>query len=161
MKRFLIYTGLVILLFVIGFVTSRGGIEFSISLLDLNGTNLVVTSLTSQYKERIFFSIAIGTIPLILFTVNKINGNLSGSRNKYLIPLGIIILAGIISWMLRIFVINRNIKRLNLFDFGEDSQQILSFNILNFSIYLLIGFIIGGIICIPVMKGQLTKKKRK
>jgi hypothetical protein len=97
MKRVLIYTGLVILLLVIGFVTSKGFIELSISLFDLNRINIVVTSIQSQFNESIFFRIALCTIPLILLTVNKINGNLFRSRNTYLIPLGIIILAGIIS----------------------------------------------------------------
>jgi hypothetical protein len=158
MKKILTHTGLAILLFVFGFVSSKGFTELSISLLDLNGINIAVTTIKSQFNESLLFSIALGIIPFILLTVNKIFGSLSGLKNDYLLPIGLIILTGTITWILRIFVLNNKIERMNSFDLGENIQQTLSFDTLNFSIYLLSGFIIGGIVSIPISKRLPTKK---
>lgn len=158
MKKILIHTGLAILLFVFGFVSSKGFTELSISLLDLNGINIAVNSMKSQFNENLLFSIALGITPLILLTVNKISGSLSGLRNNYLLPIGLIVLTGIITWILRIFILNNKIESMNSFDFGENIQQILSFDTLNFSMYLLSGFIIGGIVSILISKRLPTKK---
>jgi hypothetical protein len=158
MKKILTHTGLAILLFVFGFVSSKGFTELSISLLDLNGINIAVTSIKSQFNESLLFSIALGIIPLILLTVNKISGSLSGLKNDYLLPIGLIILTGTITWILRIFVLNNKIERINSFDLGENIQQTLSLDTLNFSIYLLSGFIIGGIVSIHISQRLPTKK---
>jgi hypothetical protein len=158
MKKILTHTGLAILLFVFGFVSSKGFTELSISLLDLNGINIAVTTIKSQFNESLLFSIALGIIPFILLTVNKISGSLSGLKNDYLLPIGLIILTGTITWILRIFVLNNKIERMNSFDLGENIQQTLSFDTLNFSIYLLSGFIIGGIVSILISKRLPTKK---
>jgi hypothetical protein len=158
MKKILTHTGLAILLFVFGFVSSKGFTELSISLLDLNGINIAVTTIKSQFNESLLFSIALGIIPFILLTVNKIFGSLSGLKNDYLLPIGLIILTGTITWILRIFVLNNKIERMNSFDLGENIQQTLSFDTLNFSIYLLSGFIIGGIVSILISKRLPTKK---
>jgi len=98
MKRILIHTSLILLLFVIGFVTSKGFIELSISLLELNDIDILASSLKSQFNQSIFFRLTLGIIPLIQLLINKNNRNVSEPKNKYFISIGIIVLAGLISW---------------------------------------------------------------
>ncbi len=139
MKQLLIYPLASVLLASIAFFLSEEFTKFSTSLLELNGKNIVINSLKGQFEEKVFFAIALSTIPMILFFTKKVT---QYKKRSYPIA-GLVLLTGTIAWGLRILLLNKHLKR---------HQTDLIFEHLNFSAYLLIGFVVGGMISVLLFK---------
>ena len=158
MKKVSIHTGFAILLFILGFMSNQIFVDFSVSLLDIEGIYIVTYSMRSHFIESLIFGAALGIIPFILLIVSKVNRSLSGFQHNFLIPVGLIALGGCISWLARVLVLNYQIKKIKSFRTGESMETSLAFEILNFSSYLLFGFVLGGILSILILKKTAAKK---
>ena len=158
MKKSLIYFCLTLSLIVAGFLTWRFFIDLSLSQIDKQDLLIINTKLNGAFKSNLFFAFIIGTVPVIYGIIENLSK--LKSRIQGLIALGIIVSCGLVFWQLRIFQINKQTHQFTDFLTGEVVQNTMSFESLNFGIYLLTGFLIGGIICILIFKLKNKKSFR-
>jgi len=135
MKNILIYLSFVILLFIFAFLVSNQFIRLSLSFLTLDGTIIGASAMNSVFNERVFFSLTMASLPVIQLMLNKFNKNSTHVTKPVLLSIGLILILGIMSWQFRIVQLNSQI---------ETISSMIPFNRLNFSLYLFIGFLIGG-----------------
>lgn len=150
MKRILIYFGLTLSLLIAGFLIWRFFLDLSFSQIDKQDIQIISTKMTGQFKLHLIFTLIIGAIPIIYAIVDRLSK--LKSLNQGLIAIGIIISFGLVFWQLRIFQVNKQIQQLSHFNLGEKIQNTMNFESLNFGIYLLAGFLFGGLISILIFK---------
>ena len=150
MKKTLIYFGLALSLIIAGFLIWNFFLDLSFSQIDKQDIQIISTKMTGQFKSNLIFAFSIGLIPIIYGIVEKLSK--LKSWNQGLIVLSTIISCGLLSWQLRIFQINKQIQQLSDFNLGEGIQNTINYKNLNFGIFLLIGFLVGGLISTLIFK---------
>lgn len=152
MKQVLIYFGLAVLLFVIGFTLSGYVIDFSIYLLDLKGLEIGVSSIQYQFKERFLFGTALGAIPLLLFLVRRIVGVTDVFQKFMAMAFGVMMFFGIISWLFRIWQVNNKLEKIAGLQLQSTLKNTIPFSSFNFGTYMLLGVVLGSIVSFLIVK---------
>ncbi len=155
MKNILKYIGLILGLFVIGFLIRDYFYEFSFLQLNVGNTLIVNQIFVGQFNSHILFALSIGLIPL-LYLILKTTTNFNFKYQGF-ISSGIIIVCGIILWQFRIFQLNNQFQKLSEFQIENGIQTTMNFENLNFEHYLSLGFLIGAVLSILIFKNR-TKK---
>ena len=68
--------------------------------------------------------------------------------------LAIILLMGVVSWKLKIMKMNKKTALISEFNYSEEIKIAVNFEDFNFGLYLLIGFLIGGVLSILIVKSK-------
>lgn len=129
---------------VLGFMTCEIFTNFSISFLNLGEITLTSTSLRESFIECLIFSFSLAAVPLILLLKDMILGESLFSLRKDIISIGLIVALGGLIWRFRIFQINQTLSTF----LNKKLSNTFPFSSLNFSLYLMIGFLLGGVISI-------------
>lgn len=151
-------TKLILLAFIsgiVGFLLHKPFMTLSISLLNIGNNHLTTLSTNELLYEHIIFSLSIGLIPILLLIKDRILLEDSFSLKKDLVSSAIILVSGLIVWQLRIFQLNQEIYEIASNPLSENAiiNNTFLFSNLRFSLYLIFGFVIGG-----VVSGILTKQ---
>lgn len=152
MTNTLKYLGLILILFIIGFLIRDYFFDFSLSQITNENTRIVSRNISGQFYSHILFAISIGIIPLLYLTIKKLTK--LNFMNQGLVSYGIMIVCGILLWQFRIFQLNSRLQKLSEFDIGNGIQTELNFDNLNFGRYLFIGFLIGTILSILIFNNK-------
>lgn len=152
MNKVLAYFLSITVLIILGFLTWKYFLSFSLSLIDRK--NIVISSrkLGGQFNSNLIFALSFGTIPL-LYSIIKKTTKISSIKQS-LISLGIILTSGIVLWGIRIWHINYQSTLLSKFMIENEIKIHMEFGDLNFELYLFMGFLIGMILSILIYKNR-------
>jgi hypothetical protein len=128
--------------------------SLSIGLLNINGTTINSFEMGSQFRSIFYFALSMGSIPLLYLAVEQI----TKFKLQYqgLKTIGIILASGILLWFIRIIQLNRLLNMTSGITNELGLNSSLRFEILLFSQYLFIGFLIGAIISGIIFRYEKT-----
>lgn len=155
MTNILKYLGLILILFIIGFLIRKHFVEISFSQLKNDNVQIVNRTINRHFYSDIIFALSIGIIPLLYLIIKKIT-KLSFIMQG-LISCGMIVLSGILLWQYRIFQLNLKFRKLSEYKLGNGIQSQMYSDNLNFELYLFIGFLFGTVLSILIFK-NISKK---
>lgn len=150
MKKTIIYICLSLAFGIIGLAYSKTFNAFSISLLDLSNISLRSFSMNSQFKSSVVFTVSIGMLPLFFLFIQK-KANLNTFKES-LMPASIILSCGFITWALRILHLNLQFKSYSNNLISNKAEFAYDTGTLFFGVYIFIGFTIGMIISIFLLR---------
>lgn len=152
MKKVLLYIGIIIVLFIVGFMLYNYFMELSFLFLNKEDVKVFSNSIFGRFSSRLFFALRISVIPLFYVWVHYFS-NLKDLRQKILTYL-LIIAGGILSWQCRIVVLNYLLSKLSEINTQAGIDNSMSLENLDFDSYLLIGYAIGAIVSILVFRNR-------
>jgi hypothetical protein len=158
MKKAIIYIVFTIVLVTAGILTGQKFMNISISELNLNNVSFAWTTISGQFNQILFYSLAIGLIPILHLLTSKISKPISYRQN--LIILGIIITVGIVFWQFRIFQLNRYFEEFANTRMVEGIKCNYYAEDFRFDFYLALGFIVGTVISTIIFR-QVNSEKNK
>ncbi|NRD20293.1 hypothetical protein HNV08_09565 [Winogradskyella eckloniae] len=145
-----------LLLFVIGFLCYPSFFETLISIVDLHQVELASTAISSRFKTQLVFAIILSGITPIYYIIQKLTKINFWFDGVYVL-IFIIIFGGLTS-ILRAVYIFQELELLSRVKFNEGVKMSYHIDSFNFEYYLLLGFVIGAIICFGLLR---IKQKRK
>jgi len=152
MKNTLKYLGLILILFVTGFLIRDYFFDLSISQITNENTQVVSRNISGQFFSHFTFALSIGILPLLYLIIKKVTK--LNFINQGLITCGIIIGCGVLLWQLRIFQLNNQAQNLSDLNIGNGIKMQMDYENLNFEIYMFIGFIVGTVLSILIFKNR-------
>ncbi len=152
MKNPLKYIGLILILFIIGFLLRDYFFNLSISQITNDRTQVVSRKLSGQFLSHITFALSIGILPILYLIIKKVTK--LNFIHQGLISCLVIIGCGILLWQFRIFHFNHQAQYLSDLNIGNGIKLYLDHENLNFEVYLFTGFIVGTVLSILIFKNR-------
>ena len=152
MRTILKYLGLVLTLTIIGFLIRNYFFELSLSQIANNNVEVVSRNMSGQFQSHIIFALTIGILPLLYLIIEKITK--LELFKKGLIACGILLTSGVVLWQFRIYQLNTEVQKLSEYNIANDIKISLDYENLNFGRFLFLGFLIGTIISILLLRNK-------
>jgi hypothetical protein len=139
---------------IVGFFIQKSFMEFSYAMVKTDNVIFENRLVSKQFYSNLLFSLAIGSVPILYLIIRKITK--IHFFYKGVIAVGLLIGTGIISWLLRVFYINRELKFLSSVDFLAETKLTYPINEFYFEYFLFLGFVVGTLVSILIFR---IKKK--
>ena len=151
MKYYILTFFAIVLFFALGMIIYDPFLTFSLERF--NEFNIVYQyrDLSGQFTKQVLFAISLGSIPILFFLVDKFTNKTI--RYKGLVIFSFIILSGILAWFWRLEYLRNSFKKYSIYN-SNNIQNTFYFNELRFNEYLLLGFIIGAIVSLIVLRAR-------
>lgn len=114
--------------------------------------------MSGQFFLSILLALSIGIVPLLYLIIKRITK--LNFINHGLVCCGIILFCGVLSWQLRIFQLNNQMKKMSAINMGNGFKNPMYFENFYLEINLLFGFLVGTILSILIFKNR-TKEPNK
>lgn len=147
-----IYILIIIVLVATGFWLYKDFFEFSLSMLNTENINLFSRAIAGQLNSELLFVLSLVSIPILYLLIERTTKIVF--LYKGAIASLIITITGILFWRLRIFSLNTQFEELTKYNLPEEIIPQFNVGDLKFTIYLLMGFIVGALISILIFRDK-------
>lgn len=150
MQKTFKFIGLVLLFLITGFYLHELFHELSLSQIENTEIQFITSKMNTRFLSRVTFAMIIGSLPIQYLIIEKI----TKFRFLYhgLIVFLIIISSGLLLWLFRVYQLKTELMNMGNYSMGNDIKSAFPIEKTNFSLYLLLGFIIGMVLSIFIFK---------